>query len=105
MTYRDWHVGMEVVYVGWEYTGGIDTSPLVLKKIYVIRDLSMAEPGHLLEFAPSQFVTSWFQALYIGLADVPGWWLATGFRPLAKRKTDISIFTAMLTGAKEREPA
>ena len=89
MSYRDWHVGMKVVCVdasGWEHR-------LQQGAVYTLSAIGSA-----------------FGGLYIGLVETPSetgplHWYARRFRPVQPRKTDISIFEAMLTGAKEREPA
>lgn len=44
-------------------------------------------------------------AIFVYLAEVTsdGGWYASRFRPVVTRKTDISVFTAMLTPTKQRE--
>ena len=42
---------------------------------------------------------------YLSFAEFPGWaYTATGFRPVAERDADISVFTAILDGVNRRAP-
>lgn len=86
-TYRDWHVGMKLVCVdasGW-------MNRLVPRKIYTLSAIGEA-----------------FGHIYVGLEETPNkdgnklHWRASRFRPVQPRKTDISVFTAILKGAKEK---
>lgn len=96
---RDWTVGMEVVCIvegeqrkWWAHNDAArDVEPPQPNKIYRISDIELDEDDG---------------RIYIGLAEYAPdvGFDARGFRPVEKRRTDISIFTAMLTGAKEREP-
>jgi hypothetical protein len=88
MTYRDWHVGMKVVCVDnstWEHR-------LKLNGVYTIAAIDTAH---------------FDDRLYIGLVETPSknilQWLASRFRPVQPRKTDISVFTRMLN--KDKVPA
>jgi hypothetical protein len=100
MSYRDWHVGMKVVCIddAWEnehtrpgfayprrgqvYTIGAIAAEVML---YGIR----------------------YNGPWIGVQEVGGNWggrpefSASCFRPVQPRKTDISIFTRMLTDTRE----
>lgn len=86
MKYRDWHVGMKLVCVN----NARQEAHLRLNRIYTIAAIGTA-----------------FGRLYVGLVEVPGSgpinWYAHRFRPAQPRKTDISIFTAML--GRQKVPA
>ena len=112
MDYRSWHVGMKVVCVG-ERPGNADVDAVYpeIGQIYTIRELrddtARGKAGVfvlLAEIDNRHFIG---RASPRGFAYVEPGFNPNGFRPLVTRKTDISIFTAMLTGAKERskEPA
>lgn len=82
-SYLNWHVGMKVVCV--DASGA---SQLEKNRVYEIQAMQVA-----------------FGSVYIGLVGVKNGnyscgagWLARRFRPVQIRKTDISIFTAMLHG-------
>ncbi len=113
MSYRDWHVGMKVVCVGYE---GHTRSAEWWKQwreywgiacpqrgeVYTIREMRMALDGHL-RVRVDEIVNP-----IISFTDGPDqepWFHALSFRPVHTKKTDISIFTAMLTGAKQTERA
>ncbi|CAM5657387.1 hypothetical protein MAUB1S_11438 [Mycolicibacterium aubagnense] len=106
-SYLNWHSGMKVVCVdsnfGCAKAGPyrIPTRAPILGEILTIRDL---QPG---ETKSGVFLT--FTEIDLIQQDGPLRgeirWDAACFRPLETRKTDISVFTAMLNGAKERERA
>ena len=108
MDYRSWHVGMKVVFVGVPGDAEPKIKPCVLidDRVYTISDMHWVNPGDRLVIASGEVVEAESEGLYIRVGT-PVWYLARAFRPVQHRKTDISIFTAMLTGAKERskEPA
>lgn len=109
MSYLDWHVGMKVVCVDDEATekytpysvrasAGMDG--LQRNRVYTIREIGR-----------------WRGALVVWLAEIvrpiaageekygePGY-AAARFRPTLTRKTDISIFKAMLSDTKQKVPA
>lgn len=108
MNYLDWHVGMKVVFVGYPGEAGafagdkqIKRVPfLTVGKIYTILDMCVRS-----RYARSKWAGPSF---YVGCDHVEYgrvWHHGAGFRPLESRGTDISIFTSMLNGAKERERA
>lgn len=83
MNYRAWHVGMKLVCVNNDG----QHQHLRLDAVYTIAAIGKA-----------------FGRLYVGLVEVPGAgpfnWYAYRFRPVQPRKTDISVFTAMLSPQK-----
>jgi len=109
MSYLDWHVGMKVVCLDIEWPR--HAAAVVAKgcrlpepgRIYTIREIGVAQEDgkvyvRLREIRnPRITFKPW-------AAGEPRFG-ARRFRPLQPRKTDISIFTAMLAGAKERERA
>jgi hypothetical protein len=87
MSHLHWHVGMKVVCVDAKGSGGC----LRKGEVYTIGCL---EP----EFVGLEEPSTW--------SDEHGsepCWLYTRFRPVHLRKTDISVFTAMLN--KDKVPA
>jgi hypothetical protein len=81
------HVGQKVVCVDDEPR--VDRHPTLIHKghiytIHAVIETPLAIGVQLAEVAP--------------YADKVGWHIGR-FRPVTERKTDISIFTAMLTGA------
>ena len=101
MIERDWTVGMEVVFVG--YDGFRVTSAKLLEPggVYTISDMQMSNAGDQVRCADGSIETLGEDALYI-CVGWPVWYHASAFRPVQKRKTDISQFTAMLTGNRHR---
>lgn len=113
MSHLDWHVGMKVVCVGcegtpkppgfweqWEKGWGIVKPHR--NEVYTIREMRISPAGRLHLRLVEVINPS------IEFTDAPRqepWWDAAAFRPVQTRKTDISVFTAMLTGSKERSPA
>jgi hypothetical protein len=103
MSYLDWHVGMDVVFVGCEgfhVTG----QPLEVGRVYTIAGMHMSGKGDRVRGADGDIYLLMEDALYINLGDRP-WYHARAFRPVQKRKTDISIFTAMLNDQHTEVPA
>lgn len=107
MSYLDWHVGMKVVCVdasaanydplGYTSPPIPDLNGLKEGRIYTIRevvDFYGVVGIHLQEIV---------RPLTRRGIEVP--YAAARFRPVQTRKTDISIFTAMLHGTKECERA
>lgn len=114
MIYRDWHVGMKVVCVGgdgvgsrspewwaaWRQDWGV-TFP-ERGEVYSIRDMRVDRMGNL-RIRLAEVINP-----VVEFTDGPSqepWFHAWSFRPVQPRKTDIAVFTAMLTGAEQREPA
>lgn len=107
MTYRDWHVGMKVVcvddaghYAPWGRCD-MDMDGLKVRRVYTIR---------MIGFYRDQLAV-WLDEIVrpirgdnAELYGEPGYSVLR-FRPVQPRATDISVFTSMLTGVKEREPA
>ena len=110
MSYLDWHVGMKVVCVKRvdpriRVKGGRYPDYRGIYTIRQIRDDKRKDGALTLllhELDNSDFIGVQIGNRY-GYLE-PGF-PHHGFRPLQTRKTDISIFTAMLHGAKERERA
>ncbi|TIV83815.1 MAG: hypothetical protein E5V64_06525 [Mesorhizobium sp.] len=109
MTYRNWHVGMKVVYVGG--------SCFLLPRRGIRRLF-----GKWSTVPTSLKVGSVYEIIFIGMGrnrltgekevgieikgdpDRVSLHPARCFRPLQAKKTDISMFTAMLNKRKAREP-
>lgn len=95
MSYLDWHVGMEVVCIrsGAPHWPAFARKFIVKDRIYTIAGLheSPDEIPVYLSFIGGPVCPDGTQAEYECIS----------FRPIEKRKTDISIFTAMLKGKKE----
>jgi hypothetical protein len=105
MSYTSWHVGMKVVFVGFPEKFDRYSHPaLVAGRVYTITALSMVEEGDHLMASDGEIVEAASDALYIKVG-VDMWFLAHGFRPVQTRKTDISVFTALLNDQKQEEPA
>lgn len=99
--YTSWHVGMKVVCLPrrggrWSCVNSHPRAPFTL----------LPETGRVYEIAELCFDEE-EQLLYITLVglDPDALFEAPAFRPVQKRKTDISVFTALLNTTKEREPA
>lgn len=99
MSYLDWHVGMKVVCVDPLYTWS-EGSELEKGRVYTIRAIGPwvrnSDPSVSLS------VGVWLAEIhdrsepdFLEDGDIP--FRASRFRPVKTRKTDISIFTAMLT--------
>lgn len=100
-SYLDWHVGMKVVCVDAEWHDKHPKGwpcPLVANAVYTVisigvsRHLYRGGSGHIsVQLAEVSNRSTIVNSPDIGFA-------AQRFRPLVTRKTDISIFTAMLHG-------
>jgi hypothetical protein len=93
--FTSWHVGMRVACI----TRPAPTEPppypalnkvYTLSKIWKARDLILVDLVEL----PAKPTLGYFTG-----------YRAAAFRPVQTRKTDISVFTALLTPTKERERA
>lgn len=114
MSYLDWHVGMKVVYVGggsvlltrsgWRrFVPGFKRTPLthnlIIGEVYTIERLVThtnvvdVQPVVCIHVAGQRYRE------HSGVA-----FPAKFFRPIQPRKTDISVFTAMLHDVKRSEP-
>lgn len=99
-SYLDWHVGMKVVCVDAGYIDGINSRPTEWDEsdaprvgcVYTISNIWIDTEGYLVcefvELKRSEMAHR-FYGEHVGYSVVR-------FRPLVTRKTDISIFTAML---------
>ncbi|MEO3387340.1 hypothetical protein [Mesorhizobium sp. CAU 1741] len=103
MSYRDWHVGMKVVFIGVP-DGFTILGQLALKtgRVYVVEELEMHCKGDIVGGVDGLPYVVANEALYVRVEGT--FYHAACFRPVQPRKTDISLFTSMLNGAKEREP-
>ncbi len=89
-------VGQKVVCVdAGPFRGASVPTPLVLNRVYTVAGFDLFECLILAE-QPGRNDAGW--SADIGYAP-------DRFRPVVERKTDISIFTAMLTGKKQKVPA
>lgn len=112
MDYRDWHVGMKVVCIAKRPSyAEADAVYPEIGQVYTIRELRDDTPlgGKgvvvlLVELDNTHFIG---RSSPRGHAYVEPGFTPKGFRPVLTRKTDISIFTALLTKAPtpEKEPA
>lgn len=115
MSYLDWHVGMKVVCVNDNYRVSLVTRRwfgLMKRDIRILHNLNKGDTYTITGMVKLQadggielvaiFVDG---ARHFGL-PVEWPFPATLFRKIETRKTDISIFTALLTPApKQTEPA
>ncbi len=88
MTFR---VGQEVCCIRDDWINA-DRLPATPKRgnVYVVESTSM---GHLMGIPK----------LLLHFAEFKNGWSAVCFRPVQKRKTDISVFTALLNTKSEKE--
>lgn len=103
MSYLDWHVGMKVVCVddgGFISTEYIEIMPVV-GSVYTIREI--VPYGKRVGLRLDEIRNGKFQ--YTQGIQEEAAFSAKNFRPVHTRKTDVSIFTAMLTGSKRRVSA
>ncbi|WP_144378500.1 hypothetical protein [Mesorhizobium amorphae] len=116
MSYVDWYVGMKVVCIAppeqiakWQADAPMATCPKSngVYTVREIRDDARWLGRHLVvllsEISNAHMIGITVKANFICFVE-PGF-TVENFRPLQARKADISIFSAMLTGAKERERA
>lgn len=103
MSYNDWYVGMKVVCVDGSAHSYIRDAISPRKGgVYTIRNLEANPRTGRLNVQLCEIVNPEVEARdgcgepYFG---------ASRFRPVQTRKTDISIFTAMLQGAKDKVQA
>lgn len=109
---HDWHVGQEIVCVKpFENTCRCsDCKAVILPQMgckYTIRAIlegtnaDLRESGSKLGFLLEEIVNSDNHPAFQGEIG----WCSTAFRPLTKRKTDISVFTDILNKVKIGEDA
>lgn len=108
MSYLDWKIGDRVVFVGYPEEAGAfcgkkqinRVSFLAIGEEYAILDMCIRE-----RFAKGRHKGP---SIFVGCVDVEHghvWHHHSGFRKAHHRKTDIGIFTTMLTPARQEEPA
>lgn len=100
MSYLNWHVGMKVVCVkkgAWSPSTPGESHP-VYGGVYTIRTIECPDGDVFLRFA--EIINPKARRDIYGSQSESQYW-ATRFRPLFTRKTDISIFTAMLHGTDQ----
>lgn len=109
MSILDWHVGMKVVCVDAADTSVRGDVELRLDRIYTLRWIGCRSDWlgdyvgvRLVEVVrkPALFIDEVHFALH---GEMP--FRASRFRPLVKRSTDISVFTAILDGQGQQVPA
>lgn len=104
MSYRDWHVGMKVVCVedkaDWVslFDGGTSAALRFPKSNHVYTISRIIAQGSDVGIQVEEIATQ-----YRDGSEIAFW--AGCFRPVQPRATDISIFTAMLTGTKRKVDA
>ncbi|MFC3208106.1 hypothetical protein [Aquamicrobium soli] len=100
MNYRDWHVGMKVVFVGSEgFLVAGRSARLEIGHVYTIADLHMSSIGDEVRGGGGERYILSEDALYISFGQKI-WYHAGAFRPVEPRKTDISIFQQLLSPSK-----
>lgn len=106
--YTHWHVGMKVVCVD-DYPGGYEARPDIFEYSDGLDGLTWGRVYTIRAIGPDQedgSLSVWLDEIHRPLErGYETGYAVERFRPVQHRATDISIFTAMLTGAKEREPA
>lgn len=85
------HVGQEVICINgkgwWNTFGETFDGPGLNEKVTIV----LIRDSHI--------------GITLGLAEYPMKYLQTAFRPIEKRKTDISVFNSVLNNTKVEEPA
>lgn len=107
--YTSWHVGMKVVCVSpiINLNAYGDELIPVVGKVYALREIAPCSWSGIMSVYLAELVNP--ERRYIlpngsAIEGEPGF-DAKHFRPVQTRKTDISVFTAMLHDKKERERA
>lgn len=103
MSYLDWHVGMKVVCIlegEWASTlDGRSYGDLRAPEVGIVYTISrIISQGGLVAIQLDELPTQHRSGIEVAF-------LADHFRPLPHRKTDISVFTAMLTSNKQKVEA
>lgn len=110
MNYRDWYAGMKLVCIAAPWEGhrpyGDEITPEV-GRVYTLREIIPDDfDGKMVVLLDEvRNKTRRYQAKNGLVYRTEPAFDAACFRPTQARMTDISVFTAMLTGAKERERA
>ncbi len=108
MSYLNWHVGMKVVCVDSKW----DVEPDTFSNS--VRDPIKGDILTIREMCVGNGPDWEGENLYLRFAEIhnppdsdgeEAYYYAGQFRPLAELKTDISLFTAMLTDTKQKVPA
>lgn len=99
MSYLDWHVGMKVVSLCDRAHRSAPSFSIKRGAVYTIRNIYTCPVADEVGVLLAEMVLPEF------LTGVEFGWRISRFRPVQTRKTDISIFEAMLTGAKTKVPA
>ncbi len=109
MSYRDWHVGMKVVCIApiQNRTAYGDELIPAVGHVYTIRLMGVCGWSGTVTIYLSELVNPEREYDLPNGSQIQGepGFAAKHFRPVQPRKTDISIFTAMLTGKKQKVPA
>lgn len=109
MSYLDWHVGMKVVCIDIAWP---DHAPDLVRRgvrfpeagrIYTIREM-LPHPSDQRIFVRLNEIQNPVIS-YRGSSPQEVCFGARRFRPIQKRKTDISCFAALLNDQKHEEPA
>ena len=100
MSYRDWYVGMKLValrdgYASWERQV---RDFIVQGRVYTIAAIDPSD-------CPDVAVFVYLEGSPTDDYGYEPSFECNGFRPVQPRATDISIFTAMLTGTKRKVDA
>lgn len=111
--YRDWHAGMKVVcidsephFIGRQRQPWFGETFPVLGRVYTIREIGQLYEqygyGGLIVVRLVEIVNA---TITYGVGTFEGGYSARRFRPVQHRKTDIALFTAMLTKTGEKVPS
>lgn len=96
------HVGQKVT-MRQPIPSGLDCDPSTILPefgaVYQVRDIEFYEGSDWVRLDEIRNPDVWD-----GGRLIEPWFAADGFRPIITRKTDISIFTALLDGVKQGEP-
>lgn len=102
MSYHDWYVGMRIVCISQPVDKGWGHEMPVVGRVYTIRTIGESLGGdivvRLVEVVNRE--RSYPSKKHRRILSGEICFAASNFRPIQTRKTDISIFTAMLTGDK-----
>lgn len=93
--YRDWHVGMEVVYVGATGIKRIGGEVPEINRIYKLTAVELIHAGKVCRTPDGAAVVVPKDTVYVQIGTRL-LYLARAFRPVQPRKTSIEVFTALL---------
>lgn len=103
-----WHIGMEVVFVGYPAPASITHGD---KKINRVAFLSVGNVYPIIDIkVRSRFATGKWAgpSIYVGFEDLvygPVWHHHSGFRPVQKRSTSIEALKALLNPSEDQKRA